>query len=51
MNVPPNPEIRILKNIMQQWEEKYDTAHADKYLILNPKFSEEKWKEIYPESK
>lgn len=51
MNVPPNPELRIFKNIIQQWEQKYDTAHADKFMILNPKFTEEKWSVVNSKSK
>jgi hypothetical protein len=51
MHVPPNPELRIYKKIIQQWEQKYDTAHADKFMILNPKFAEEKWALISGESK
>jgi hypothetical protein len=49
MKVPPNPELRIYKKIIQQWQQKYDTALSDKFLILNPKFAEEKWSLIYNE--
>lgn len=51
MHVPPNPELRIYKKIMLQWQLKYDTAHADKFMILNPKFSENKWVLIPAKSK
>jgi hypothetical protein len=43
MNVPPNPEMRIFKKIIQQWEQKYDSTASDTFMILNPKYTEEKW--------
>jgi hypothetical protein len=51
MKVPPNPELRIFKKIIQQWEQKYDSTQADKFLINNAGFSEEKWSLINPENK
>jgi len=49
MKVPPNPELRVYKQIVRQWEQKYDTASADKFLISNPGFSKEKWVILYDE--
>jgi hypothetical protein len=49
MKVPPNPEIRVFKQIIRQWQQKYDTALADKFLISNPSFSKEKWVRLYNE--
>ena len=51
MKVPPNPELRIYKKIIREWERKYDSSSSDKFMILNSKFSAEKWSLIYDELK
>jgi hypothetical protein len=50
MHVPPNPELRIYKKIIHQWQLRYDTSHTDKFMILNPKFAKERWSFISGES-
>ena len=43
MNVTPNPELRVYREIARQWQKRYDTLATDKFLIWSPKFSKEKW--------
>ena len=46
MNVAPNPEQRVYRSIIRQWTLQNDPAGADRFFIMHPKFSKERWMEI-----
>jgi len=46
MNIIPYPEERVYRSIIRQWKLKNDPAGADRFFILYPKHSKERWVEI-----
>lgn len=43
LKVSPNPELRVYKEIIRQWEKNYDTTATDKFILFSPKFSSKRW--------